>query len=225
MRLLLVEDQKLLGAAMHEGLQRFGYAVDWARTGKEALASLNDCDHDCVLLDLWLPDMPGETVLKLIRERNPQVPVIVTTARGGILDRVQLLDIGADDYMVKPVDLDELSARVRAVLRRPLARADSASEPEHGPLKLYPLRRTATWHGEPVPLTNKEFWLLETLVRRKNEVLSRDQLEHTLYGWGEEVDSNAVQVYIHHLRRKFAPDLINTVRGFGYQLGPTKLNG
>ncbi|MDM0115700.1 response regulator transcription factor [Variovorax sp. J22R133] len=220
MRLLLVEDNDLLGTAIHKGLVRAGYAVDWSRSGKDVLASLASCNYDCVLLDLGLPDVTGESLLKSIRTRNIPVSVIVITARGSIADRVRLLDMGADDYMVKPLDLDEVASRVRAVLRRVAGKAPGSGEPEHGPLKLYPSHRTATWHGDVVPLTNKEFWLLEILVRRKNQVLSRSQLEEALYNFDVEVESNAVEVHIHYLRRKFSPDLIQTVRGVGYQLGP-----
>jgi DNA-binding response OmpR family regulator len=172
-----------------------------------------------VLLDLGLPDMQGETLLMGVRARSPGVPVIVITARGGVQDRVALLDIGADDYMIKPIDLDELAARLRAVLRRVATAADDLQETEHGALKLFPTRRYATWHGTVVPLTNKEYWLLESLVRRKNQIVTRAQLEEALYGWGEEVGSNTVEVYIHYLRRKFSSALIQTVRGVGYRLG------
>jgi DNA-binding response OmpR family regulator len=220
MRLLLVEDNELLGTAVHKGLIRAGYAVDWSHSGKDVLCSLASCNYDCVLLDLGLPQVAGDTLLKSIRTRGIAVSVIVITARCGIEDRVRLLDMGADDYMVKPLDLDELASRVRAVLRRVQSKAPASGEPEHGPLKLYPSSRMATWHGEVVPLTNKEFWLLETLVRRKNQVLSRSQLEEALYTYDVEVESNAVEVYVHYLRRKLSHDLILTVRGVGYQLGP-----
>jgi DNA-binding response OmpR family regulator len=224
MRLLLVEDNELLGSAVHKGLMRAGYAVDWSRGGKEVLSSLAACNYDCVLLDLGLPDVAGDSLLKSIRTRGIPVSVIVITARCGIQDRVRLLDMGADDYMVKPLDLEELASRVRAVLRRVNGKAPSSIEPEHGPLKLYPSHRTATWHGDIVALTNKEFWLLEILVRRKTQVLSRGQLEEALYTFDVEVESNAVEVHIHYLRRKFSPNLILTVRGVGYQLGPEKLH-
>jgi DNA-binding response OmpR family regulator len=224
MRLLLVEDNELLGNAVHKGLVRTGYAVDWSRLGKDVLPSLASCNYDCVLLDLGLPDVTGDLLLNSIRARGIPVSVIVITARCGIRDRVRLLDMGADDYMVKPLDLDEVASRVRAVLRRVNGKVPSSAEPEHGALKLYPSHRMATWHGHVVPLTNKEFWLLEILVRRKNQVLSRSQLEEALYTFDVEVESNAVEVHIHYLRRKFSPDLILTVRGVGYQLGPESRN-
>ncbi len=142
------------------------------------------------------------------------------TARGGIHDRVALLDIGADDYMVKPIDLDELAARLRAVQRRRQATTEGGAELEHGALKVYPSRRLATLRGEAIALTNKEYWVLETFLRKKNQILTRAQLEDALYGWGEEIGSNAVEVYIHYLRKKLGADVIRTVRGMGYQLGP-----
>jgi DNA-binding response OmpR family regulator len=219
MRLLVVEDDDLLGAAVHKGLMRSGYAVDWARTGADATVAVGTHKYDGVLLDLGLPDTSGEILLKTIRQRHPGISIVVMTARGAIHDRISLLDIGADDYMVKPVDLDEVSARLRAVARRIAEARPSDSELEHGALRLLPSRHIALWHGAEVRLTRKEFWLLETFLRNKHKVLSRAQLEDTLYGWGEEIGSNTVEVYIHFLRRKFSPSLIHTERGVGYQLG------
>jgi len=220
MRLLVVEDDDLLGSALQKGLARLGYAVDWIVKGNDLEIAVRTHDYSCVLLDLGLPDISGEALLRTIRALNPGMSVVVMTARGGIQDRVALLDIGADDYMIKPIDIDELAARLRAVLRRVNAPSESRIEIDHGSLKLFPSRRMATWKGAPVPLTNKEYWLLETLLRKKHHVLTRAQLEEALYGWGEEVGSNAVEVYIHYLRRKFGAGLIQTVRGVGYQLGP-----
>lgn len=222
MRVLVVEDDELFGSGVHKALTRAGYAVDWVRSGRDLALAMTTHEYDCVVLDLGLPDVAGESLVKVIRLRDPAVPVIVTTARGGIQDRIQLLDVGADDYMIKPVDLDELCARLRAVSRRALPRQGGDSELEHGPLKLVPSRQAATWHGQPVLLTRKEYWVLETFVRRPSQVLTRAQLEEALYGWGDEVGSNAVEVYVHYLRRKMAPGLILTVRGVGYQLGPAE---
>jgi DNA-binding response OmpR family regulator len=219
MRLLVVEDDDLLGSALQKGLMRLGYAVDWIAKGADLDIAMRTHEYTGVLLDLGLPDISGEVLLKSIRVLSPGMSVVVMTARGGIQDRVALLDVGADDYMVKPIDLDELGARLRAVLRRSSASTEGRAEIEHGFLKLFPSRRMATWKGEPVPLTNKEYWLLETLLRKKNQVLTRAQLEEALYGWGEEIGSNAVEVYIHYLRRKFGSGLIQTVRGVGYQIG------
>ena len=222
MRLLMLEDDVLFGGASQKALQRAGYAVDWIKTAAELNASMRSFEYDCVLLDLNLGDASGEQCLKEIRSHDPHLPLIVVSARGGLGDRVKLLEHGADDYLVKPVDLDEVCARVRAVTRRgQIARAGAAGQGElsHGDLRLQPARRTATWKGKIVPLTNREFWVLEALVRKKGLVLSREKLEAALYGWGEEIDSNAIEVYIHHLRRKLDSALIKTVRGQGYQLG------
>ena len=219
MRLLLVEDDELLGAAVQKGLTRTGYAVDWVRIGADALLAASTQKYDAALLDLGLPDTSGESLLKSLRHHQPDLSIVVMTARGAIHDRVSLLDIGADDYMVKPVDLDEVGARLRALSRRIGSSREPDAEIEYGPLKLVPSRHLALWHGAPVRLTKKEYWLLETFLRNKNKVLSRAQLEESLYGWGEEIGSNTVEVYIHFLRRKFSPALIQTERGVGYQLG------
>ena len=224
MRLLMVEDDFLFGTALHKSLLRAGYAVDWIQTAAAVSAALRSADYDCVLLDLNLPDGSGEDSLKRVRDRTPGLPVIAITARGGVLDRIRLLGLGADDYLVKPVDLAEVNARVRAVTRRTQQAQGGLGVLTHGALQLQPARRSATWMGKVVPLTNREFWLLETLVRKKNQILSRERLEETLYGWGEEIDSNAVEVYIHHLRHKFSPTLIKTERGLGYQLGVALVN-
>lgn len=218
MRVLVVEDDDLIGSAVHKSLVRNGYAVDWIRRGNDLALAMATHDYECVLLDLGLPDIGGEELLHTIRSRRPDISVVVMTARGGVQDRIRLLDIGADDYMIKPIDLDELAARMRAVMRRPRSSESGSGSLEHGALALYPSRQAATWRGEPMVLTNKEYWLLETLVRRKNQVLTRPQLEETLYGWGAEIGSNAVEVYIHFLRRKLGNELIQTVRGVGYQL-------
>lgn len=220
MRLLIVEDDDLLGAAVQKGMVRSGYAADWIRSGHHATAAVATHDYDGVVLDLGLPDISGESVLKAIRLRHPTLSVLVMTARGAIQDRINLLDIGADDYMVKPIDLAELAARVRAVVRRTSLGLNFRSELVHGALQLQPSCHQASWNGQPVRLTKKEYGLIETFVRRKNQVLTRAQLEDTLYGWGEEVGSNTVEVYIHFLRRKFCSSMIETVRGVGYQIGP-----
>jgi DNA-binding response OmpR family regulator len=222
MRLLLAEDETMLGDAVHKHLTRAGFAVDWVVRGVDFTQAVDTHQYDFVVMDLGLPDITGEVLLKRLHARHPRMPVIVVTARGSIHDRVTLLDLGADDFLVKPFDLDELTARIRSVLRRlPTDNADDLAS-VHGPLRLYPLRREATWDGEPVTLTHREFWVLEVLVRRKNQVLSRAQIEEALYGWGEEVESNAIEVYIHLLRRKFRPDLIHTIRGVGYQVAPVR---
>jgi len=218
MRVLLVEDDELFGSAVHSCMMREGHAVDWIRKGRELAVAMRSQQYDCILLDLGLPDVSGESLLASMLDRDPELCVIVMTARSGIQDRIRLLDMGADDYMIKPVDLDELCARVRAVYRR-ASSSTSAREVAHGPLKLYPARHAATWREQPVVLTRKEYSLLETFVRKKGQVLTRVQLEEALYGWDEEIASNAIEVHIHHLRGKFGSAIIQTVRGLGYQLG------
>lgn len=220
MRLLLAEDDTLVGGAVHKSLSRSGFAVDWVRTGREFKAAVQDHQYDFVALDLGLPDATGEMLLQYLRGKAPKVPVIVVTARGSLHDRLTLLNMGADDFLVKPFDLDELTARIRCILRR--LPADDADEgcTVHGALELIPQRFLATWKGEPISLTHREYCVLEVLVRRKNQVVSRSQIEETLYGWGEEVESNAVEVYVHALRRKFGATLIHTIRGVGYQIAP-----
>jgi len=218
MRVLLVEDDELFGSAVHRFLMREGYAVDWVRTGRDVAVAMREQEYDTVLLDLGLPDVGGENLLTVMRNRDPGICVVVMTARAGIQDRIRLLDLGAADYMVKPIDLDELCARVRAVCRHAPS-TTSGHELEHGPLKLHVMRHAATWQGQPVVLTRKEYSLLETFVRKKGQVLTRGQLEEALYGWEEEIASNAIEVHIHHLRGKFGSAIIQTVRGLGYQLG------
>jgi len=218
MRVLLAEDDELFGSAVQKALIGDGYALDWTAKGADLVLAMGAHHYECVLLDLGLPDVGGETLLRGIRRHHPGVRVIVLTARGDPQVRVRLLDIGADDYMIKPVDLDELAARLRAVMRRTRSVDGDQTRIEHGALTLLPSRRTATWRGEPLALTNKEFWLLETLVRRKHQMLTRAQLQEALYGWGEEIASNAIEVYIHFIRRKCDSGLIITVRGGGYQI-------
>jgi DNA-binding response OmpR family regulator len=220
MRILLAEDDSVLGDAVWKSTCRSGFAVDWVKTGRDFDSAIANHHYDFVILDLGFPDDSGEFLLQRLRARNTQVPVIVVTARGSIQDKVAFFNMGADDFLVKPFDLDELTVRIRSLLRRlPAADADEGAS-VHGPLTLYPLKFGATWNGEPVSLTHREFWVMESLVRRKNQVLTRAQLEESLYGWGEEIESNAIEVYIHLLRRKFGAHLIHTVRGVGYQIAP-----
>ena len=218
MRLLVAEDDELLGSAMHTALARAGYATDWVQSGRDFSGAIATHRYDCAVLDLGLPDTTGDALLRQMRARHAQLPVIVVTARGSVHDRVSLLDLGADDYLVKPFDLDELTARIRSVMRRATKLDDADDVVTQGALRLFPQRYSASWHERDVPLTRREFAVLEALVRRKGQVLTRAQLEEALYGWGEEVDSNTVEVYIHFLRRKFHPGLIQTIRGLGYQL-------
>lgn len=222
MKILLAEDDLLLGQATCQGLQQEGYTVDWVTSGSRVAVALKARSYDCILLDLGLPEVSGEACLEVLRRSKDPTPVIVVTARGEKTDRIALLDIGADDYLVKPLDLDEVNARVRAVVRRSQMRDshDTAPEMVHGPLRLRSATRTVMWGDDIVILKNKEFWVLETLMRLRNRIVSRQHLEETMYGWTDELGSNTIEVYIHHLRRKLGSHLIVTVRGIGYQLAP-----
>ena len=217
MRLLLAEDDAMIGAAVRDRLRGQGFAVDWVRDGRAADAALAGDVYDLLLLDLGLPGREGLAVLKALRGRGSTLPVVILTARDSVDDRVAGLDAGADDYVVKPFDLKELEARLRAVLRR---RAGSASSViEHGRLSLDLASHELRRDGVPVPVSPREFALLQALLEHPGRILSRAQLEERLYGWGEEVGSNVVEVHIHSLRRKLGVDLIRNVRGVGYRLG------
>ena len=216
MRILLVEDDPMIGESVAEGLKSEGYAVDWVRDGKEAELSIAATPYSLVLLDLGLPRRDGIEVLKGLRERHVDVPVLVMTARDTVRDRIKGLDAGADDYLVKPFDLDELSARVRALVRRAAGRAEPVIE--RGPLVINPATREVTWQGAVVALSAREYALLAALAERPGLVLSRAQLEEKLYGWNEAVGSNAVEVHIHNVRKKLGDGVINNVRGLGYTL-------
>lgn len=216
MRLLLVEDDAMIGAAARDGLRQDGFTVDWARDGREAELALSDGLHELVLLDLGLPRRDGLQILRALRARGRDIPVIVVTARDAVADRVAGLDAGADDYVVKPYDLEELGARIRALLRRRAGRA--TPDLRVGDLTIDPATRAAAWKGRPVELSGREYALLAALADRPGAVLSRAQLEERVYGWNEEVGSNAIEVHIHSLRRKLEPGFIRNVRGVGYSL-------
>lgn len=216
MRILLVEDDAMIGESVADGLKAEGYAVDWVRDGKEAEVAVAATPYSLVVLDLGLPRRDGIEVLKSIRERRLDVPVLVMTARDTVRDRVRGLDAGADDYLVKPFDLDELAARTRALLRRAAGRAEPVIE--RGPLTINPASREVTWRGEAVPLSAREYALIAALAERPGVVLSRAQLEERLYGWNEAVGSNAVEVHIHNVRKKLGDGVIRNVRGLGYTL-------
>ncbi|HET6803478.1 MAG: response regulator [Betaproteobacteria bacterium] len=214
MRILVVEDDPLLGDALQAGLRQRGFDVDWVRDGVSAEGALRAETFAGVVLDLGLPRLDGLTLLRRERARGTRAPMLVLTARDATEDRVSGLDSGADDYVVKPVDLDELAARLRALVRR------STGEPAPvltlGTLKLDPAARTVTLGLRPIELQAREFNLLHELMRNAGRVLTRRELEQRLYAWGEEIESNALEVHVHHLRRKLAPALIRTVRGVGY---------
>jgi DNA-binding response OmpR family regulator len=217
MRLLLAENDQSRGSAMHAALGRAGYAIDWVQTSVHMQGALTTHRYDCAVLDLPMPDVARDILLPHLRQQQPHLPVIVVTA-GTIEDRVALLDQGADDCLVRPFHLDELTARIRSLMRRTKHVGEEEDALMHGSIKLDPQRNCATWAQRDVRLTHCEFSVLEALVRKKNQIVSRAQLEESLYGWGDEVNSNAIEVYIHYLRRKFYPGLIVTVRGLGYQL-------
>jgi two-component system, OmpR family, response regulator QseB len=215
MRLLLVEDDMMIGAGVRAALRQDGYVVDWVQDGAAAEAALAaEPAYALVLLDLGLPKKDGLTVLENLRRRGKRIPVLIITARDAVADRVRGLDLGADDYLVKPFELDELSARIRALLRRHAGRAEPVVE--FGGFRLDPSSRKVTYLGREVSVSGREFSLLSALLERPGRPLSRAQLEERLYGWGEEVASNSVEVHVHNLRRKLGERAIRTVRGAGY---------
>ena len=214
MRILLVEDDAMIGESVAAGLRHAGHTVDWVQDGLAAEAALSPLVHELVLLDLGLPRKLGLDVLKGLRAGGADLPVVIITARDAVADRIAGLDAGADDYILKPFDLDELGARIRAVARRRAGRA--APEIEYGALRLDPAKRRAFVDGREVALSGREFALLEALLERPGAVLSRAQLEERIYGWQQEIESNAVEVHIHSIRRKLGADMIRTLRGVGY---------
>lgn len=214
MRVLLVEDDGMIAQGLQTALRQGGFAVDWVADGKSADAALQDSVFDVVLLDLGLPQRDGLEVLRALRRRGSATPVIILTARDEVQNRVAGLDAGADDYIVKPFDLDEVMARMRSVLRRAAGRGDPVIQ--HGDLRLNPVSHTVEHKGVPVNLSAHEFSVLEALLQRPGAVLSRSQLEDRLYGWEEQIGSNAIEVYIHGLRRKLGNEAIRTLRGVGY---------
>jgi two-component system response regulator QseB len=218
MRVLLIEDDPMIGRAVVAGLQDAGYTVDWVRDGAEAELALGHRVYDLALLDLGLPRRDGVDLLKGMRRGGSQLPVVIITARDALADRVAGLDLGADDYLVKPFDLDELLARARAVMRRKSGR--STPDMACGALTVDPVRREVTFRGAPVELSAREFAVLEALMKEPGAVVSREKLEDAVYGWGEEVGSNSIEVHLHHLRRKLEPELIRNVRGVGYRIVP-----
>jgi two-component system response regulator QseB len=218
-RVLVVEDDPLLGDGLTAGLRQRGFDVDWMRDGIAAELALRGEPYAVVVLDLGLPRLDGLELLRRQRAKGSRAPILVLTARDAIEDRVRGFDTGADDYVVKPVDLDELAARLRALIRR--SRGEPAPVLALGTLRLDPAARTVTLEGRPVDLQAKEFNLLHEFMLHADRVLTRSEIENRLYAYGEEIESNAVEVHVHHLRKKLAPDLIRTVRGVGYVMPRT----
>ena len=216
MRILLAEDDSLLGDGLRAGLRQLGFQVDWVRDGEAAERELRAQPYEAAVLDLGLPRKDGMDVLAAVRRSGVKTPVLVLTARDAVPDRIRGLDLGADDYAVKPVDLHELAARLRALVRR--AHGQPQERLSAQDVELDPASRTVRKAGEPVLLSTREFDLLQAFMLSADRVLSREQLEQQLYSWGQEVESNAIEVHVHNLRRKLGPALIHTVRGVGYML-------
>lgn len=214
MRILLVEDDNALGEGIRTALKPEGYTVDWVQDGSSALHALSSESFELAILDLGLPRMDGLQVLKHLRAAANPVPVLVLTARDSTSDRIAGLDAGADDYLVKPFDVAELKARMRALLRRSFNRPQPVLE--YRDISLDPVSQAVSYKGQTVNLPRKEFLLLHELLAQPGRVMTRDKLQQALYGWDEELESNALEVHVHHLRKKFFPELIRTVRGVGY---------
>lgn len=223
MRLLVVEDDPLLGDAIQAGLKQAGYAVDWVNDGLKADHALSTEAYVAMVLDLGLPRLSGLEVLSRLRQRKSALPVLILTARDTVEGRIQGLDQGADDYLVKPFDLGELAARLRALIRRSNGQPNPVLQV--GEVQLDPAAHSVTYQGQLVELASREFTVLQALMLNVGRVMSRSQLEDKLYAWGQEVESNTVEVHIHHLRRKLYPGLIETIRGVGYLIPRPKTDG
>jgi two-component system response regulator QseB len=219
-RLLLVEDDAMIGESIEEGLRSQAYAVDWVRDGAAADVAMRHTDYDLMLLDLGLPGKQGMDVLRSLRAKGNEAAVLIITARDSTQSRVEGLDSGADDYLVKPFDLDELFARVRALLRRRAGRSNALIQ--HGALTLDLARHEVTFEGKAVHLAAREFAVLRALLDQPGAVLSKAQLESKLYSWNGEIESNAIDVYIHHLRKKLGADFIKNIRGVGFKIAAVK---
>jgi|SRR5450830_198492 len=214
MRVLLVEDDALLGDGVRAGLKQAGFAVDWTQDGQAAKLALETEEYAVIVLDLGLPKLNGTELLKWLRGRESKTPVLILTARDTVADRIAGLNAGADDYLIKPFDLDELIARLHALMRRSVGQVTLTLR--HGDIELTPSTHQVRKNGQSVDLSAREFSLLHELLLHIGRVQSREQLEQHLYGWGEEVESNSVEVHVHHLRKKLGTTLIRTLRGVGY---------
>lgn len=219
MRILLVEDDDLLGSGLSDALARAHYAHEWVRDGRAALAAVQASAFDLVILDLGLPLVDGMEVLKQMRARADQTAVLILSARDATRDRIQGLNAGADDYLVKPFDLEELLARVRAIERR--RSGTSVNLLKHGAIELDISAMSVCYEGRRVELQRREFMLLKKLIETPGQIFSRAQLEESIYGWEADVESNTIDVHVHHLRRKLYPEVIKTVRGVGYRIDPS----
>lgn len=217
MRILLVEDDALLGDGTQKSLGHLGFTVDWLQDGRQAMSALSGEAYDAIVLDLGLPHRDGFALLQAARDKGLSTPVLILTARDGKLDKLKGFNLGADDYVVKPVDMEELAARLRALIRRAAGRATPRIQ--IGQVELDPDTRQAWNAGNPVELSAREFAVLELLVQNAGRVLTRAQLEQSVYGWGDSADSNTIEVFIHHLRKKLGSDFIQTLRGIGYTVG------
>ncbi len=216
MRILLAEDDVMLGDGLRAGLRQQGFQVDWVRDGLAAEREISTGDYQAAVLDLGLPLKDGMDVLQAIRNKNMATPVLVLTARDAVPDRIKGLDLGADDYVIKPVDLYELGARLRSLVRRAHGQIQELMTCDT--VQMNPATREVTCEGQLVTLSTREYDLLHALMLAVGRIMSREQLEQQLYSWGHEVESNAIEVHIHHLRKKLKPELIQTVRGIGYTL-------
>ena len=214
MRILLVEDDALLGDGLYVGLRRDNNSVDWFKNGETALSAIAETQYDCIILDIGLPKMSGLDVLRQLRDSNNAVPVLILTAQDTISDRVKGLDAGADDYLVKPFEFAELCARLRALTRR--TRGIASENIQYKYININTAAHTVDHNGKNIVLSRREFTLLVEMIINQGRVLSKQHLEQKLYSWADEVESNTIEVYIHHLRKKFYTELIKTVRGIGY---------
>ena len=217
MRILLVEDDALLGDGIQKSLGHLGFTVDWMRNGRQGENALSGEEYAAVVLDLGLPQQDGLTLLQSVRNKGIRTPVLILTARDGKLDKLKGFNLGADDYVIKPIDMEELAARLRALIRRSTGHASPRIH--LGDVEIDPESRQAWYAGKPVELSAKEFAVLEMLLQNAGRVLTRTQLEQSIYGWGDSADSNTIEVFIHHLRKKLGSDFIQTLRGIGYTVG------
>ena len=216
MRVLLIEDDKMIGEGLQKALRQSGFSINWVEDGAMADSALMDEVYELAILDLGLPNKSGLDILRDLRSRQSTMPVLVLTARDSVADKVQGLDLGADDYMLKPFALEELEARIRSLLRRQTGQAGEWLE--YSDLRINPKTHEAIYNGQKIPLTGREFSLMFALIKNPSAVLSKTQLEERLYGWNEEVASNAIEVHVHQIRKKLSPKIIKNIRNVGYTL-------